>query len=71
MSHTPEFPSGVHQSSEVIAALVDRYAIVGKSTREAIDTADQLGDRDTSDIFTAVSRAIDQSLYFLDSHLQS
>jgi starvation-inducible DNA-binding protein len=70
MSHTPEFPAGVHKSSEVISALVERYAAVGKSTREAIDKADQMGDRDTADLFTAVSRDIDQALYFLEAHLQ-
>jgi starvation-inducible DNA-binding protein len=69
MSRTPEFPAGTHKSADVIAALVDRYAGVGKSSREAIDTADQLGDRDTSDLFTAVSREIDQALYFLEAHL--
>jgi starvation-inducible DNA-binding protein len=70
MSRTPEFPSGTHKSADVIAALVERYAVVAKSSREAIDTADGLEDRDTSDIFTAVSRELDQSLYFLESHLQ-
>jgi len=69
MSQTPEFPSGVHKSTEVIAALVERYAVVGKASREAIDTADQIGDRDTADLFTAVSREIDQALYFLEAHL--
>jgi starvation-inducible DNA-binding protein len=70
MSRTPEFPAGTHRSSDVLNALVERYAAVGKSTREAIDTADQQGDRDTSDLFTAVSRSIDQALYFLEAHLQ-
>jgi starvation-inducible DNA-binding protein len=70
MSHTPEFPAGVHKSSDVVTALADRYAVVGKSSREAIDKADEMGDRDTADLFTAVSREIDQALYFLEPHLQ-
>ena len=70
MSHTPEFPAGTYRSSDVVAALADRYAGVGRSSREAIDSADQLGDRDTADLFTKVSRDIDQSLYFLEAHLQ-
>ena len=52
------------------AALADRFAAVGKATRQAIDTADELHDQDTVDLFTEVSRDLDQSLYFLEAHLQ-
>ena len=70
MSHTPEFPSGVHKGLDVVTALADRYAALGKSVRAAIDQSDELGDKDTADLFTALSRELDQSLYFLESHLQ-
>jgi starvation-inducible DNA-binding protein len=70
MSHTPEFPSGVHKGLDVVTALADRYAALGKSVRAAIDESDELGDKDTADLFTALSRELDQSLYFLESHLQ-
>ena len=69
-SRVAEFPNGVHKGMEVVAALADRYAALGKSVREAIDEADDLGDKDTADLFTSVSRDLDQSLYFLESHLQ-
>ena len=70
MSRTPEFPSGVHKGNDVVAALADRFAGLGKSVRAAIDQSDELGDKDTADLFTQVSRDIDQSLYFLEAHLQ-
>jgi starvation-inducible DNA-binding protein len=70
MSRTPEFPSGVHKGNDVVAALADRFAALGKSVRAAIDQSDELGDKDTSDLFTQVSRDLDQSLYFLEAHLQ-
>jgi starvation-inducible DNA-binding protein len=70
MSRTSEFPAGTFRSGDVVAALADRYAAVGKSSREAIDAANQLSDADTADLFTEVSRGIDQSLYFLEAHLQ-
>ena len=70
MSHTPEFPTGTFKGQEVVAALADRYAAVGRSTREAIDRADELHDQDTMDLFIDVSRDLDQSLYFLEAHLQ-
>jgi len=69
MSHTPEFPANTFKAQDVVAALAERFAAVGKATREAIDAADNLHDRDTADLFTAVSRDLDQSLYFLESHL--
>ena len=69
MSHVSEFPAGVHKGQDVVAALADRYAALGKTVRAAIDDAEDFGDTDTSDLFTQVSRALDQSLYFLESHL--
>ncbi len=68
-SRTPEFPAGTHKGLEVVAALADRYAVVAKSTREAIDKSDAMGDKDTADLFTQVSRELDQALYFLEAHL--
>jgi starvation-inducible DNA-binding protein len=70
MSHIPEFPVGTHKGMDVVAALADRYAALGKSVRAAIDQSDELNDKDTADLFTQVSRDLDQSLYFLESHLQ-
>jgi starvation-inducible DNA-binding protein len=69
-SRIAEFPAGVHKAQDVVAALADRFAALGKSVRAAIDEADDLGDKDTSDLFTQVSRELDHSLYFLEAHLQ-
>src|SRR5262245_27277452 len=70
-SHTPEYPAGTCKDMAVVTALAERVAAVGKSTRAAIDSADGLGDQDTVDLFTEVSRDLDQSLYFLEAHLQA
>jgi starvation-inducible DNA-binding protein len=69
-SRVPEFPGGTHRGQDVVAALADRFATVGKTARKAIDEADDLGDKDTADLFTAVSRDLDKALYFLEAHLQ-
>ena len=69
-SRLPEFPSRTFAGQSVVEALAVRYADLGKSTREAIDKADALGDADTADLFTAASRELDQALYFLEAHLQ-
>ncbi len=39
--------------------------------RLAIDDSDALGDKDTADLYTEVSRAVDMRLWFLEAHLQS
>jgi starvation-inducible DNA-binding protein len=67
----PEFPYDVVDARGVEQAIADRYALVAKSTREAIDQADDLGDKDTADLFTEVSRVLDKDLWFIEAHLQA
>jgi len=64
------YPLDIRKVEDHVGALVDRYAALSTSTREAIDTADEAGDADTADIFTAFSRALDKNLWFLKSHLE-
>ena len=66
----PEYPAGPTESLESVQCLVDRYAALAASTREAIDTADEAGDADTADLFTQISRDLDKWLWFLEAHLQ-
>ncbi|CAN5320999.1 DNA starvation/stationary phase protection protein Dps [soil metagenome] len=68
-SRVKEFPGDNFEGLAVVAALADRYATVGKSTRAAIETADDLGDKDTADLFTGTSRELDKALWFLEAHL--
>jgi starvation-inducible DNA-binding protein len=69
-SRVPEFPQGTFRDMDVVKAMADRYAAVGNAMRDAIDEADELGDKDTADLFTEISRELDKSLYFLEAHLQ-
>ena len=69
-SRVPEFPPDAFDWKAVVTALADRYANLAKTTREAIDQGDELGDQDTVDLFTDVSRGLDKSLWFLEAHLQ-
>ena len=69
-SRVPEFPADTFAAQAVVEALAVRFAHVAKSTRAAIDAADKLGDADTADLFTDVSRELDKSLWFLEAHLQ-
>jgi len=54
-----------------VEALSSAPAAFGKSARKAIGEADELGDPDTADLFTQVSRGIDKWLWFVEAHLQA
>lgn len=64
------YPTDIHKIKDHLAALIERYGKVANSAREAIDEADDAGDKDTADILTAYSRALDKSLWFLEAHTQ-
>lgn len=65
-----DFPSGPVDSMESVRLLVERYAGLAKSTREAIDKAETAEDQDTMDMFTEISRDLDKFLWFLEAHIQ-
>lgn len=67
-SSLPEFPDKLKDDLAYVAALRDRFAKAANDTREAIDKADDLGDADTADLFTGVSRMLDKSLWMLEAH---
>lgn len=69
-SKLPPFPLNVTAEKELLQAVADRLAAFGKLAREAIDTSDEAGDKDTADLFTGVSRQIDKDLWFVEAHLQ-
>jgi len=64
------YPLDIRKVPDHLGALVERYAAVSRAARESIDTADEAGDADTADIFTAFSRTLDKNLWFLRSHLE-
>jgi len=64
------YPTNIKKMEDHVGALVERFAALSKSVREAIDTADDAGDPTTADIFTSFSRDLDKDLWFLKSHLE-
>jgi starvation-inducible DNA-binding protein len=54
-----------------VAALADRFASFCQTLRESIDKATELGDADTADLYTEISRTADKRLWFLEAHLQT
>ncbi len=65
-----EYPHEITDGSSHVEALSSALAEFGKLVRKNIDEADELGDADTADLFTGVSRDIDKSLWFVEAHLQ-
>ena len=70
-SSMPEFPTRITDSMDYVRAVAVRLAAFTNSARAAIDQTDKLGDADTADLFTEISRCADKYLYFLEAHLQS
>ena len=70
-SRLPEFPLEEFEGRALTAALADRFDAVAKATRAAIDRTASLGDADTADLLTGLSRQLDQSVWFLKAHGQS
>lgn len=65
-----EYPLDAVAGKETVAVVADRLAAFGSAARAAIDEATELGDQDTADLFTEVSRTIDKHLWFVEAHLQ-
>lgn len=64
-----EYPYDIVDGVEHITALAQRYAIYAAHLRSGIEKTDTLGDADTADLYTEISRDIDKRLWFLEAHL--
>eukprot|EP01037_Dinobryon_pediforme_P012273 gene12273-12359_t len=60
---------GIAAEKQHIFAISSALAAFGQSIREAAAATAQFGDAGTSDLFTEISRGIDQQLWFVESHI--
>ena len=63
------YPLTLAEERDHVEALSSALAVYGTSVRQAIDQTDALGDRDTADICTEISRGIDKYLWLVEAHL--
>jgi len=70
-SQLPEYPLTIAGGKEHVEVLSRSLAYFGSVVRQGIDRADEIGDKDTADIFTEISRNVDKDLWFVESHAQS
>src|SRR4051812_16423297 len=69
-STMPEYPLLLTTIAAHVDALGAALAAFGRSTRDCINQVSELGDADTADILTEVSRGIDKWLWFVEAHEQ-
>ena len=69
-SKLKNYPLSITSGRDHLFYLSTQLAVYGKSVRLAIEESDKLGDADSADLFTGISRAIDKYLWFLEAHLQ-
>jgi starvation-inducible DNA-binding protein len=69
-SQLPEYPLTIATGKEHVEALSRSLAYFGETIRRGIDQAAEIGDMDTADIFTEISRSVDKDLWFVEAHAQ-
>jgi starvation-inducible DNA-binding protein len=66
-----EYPLVISSGDEHVEALSNVLAEFSGKAREAIEELDDLGDPDSMDILTDISRGIDKWLWFVEAHQQT
>jgi starvation-inducible DNA-binding protein len=65
------YPQTITEGVAHVKALAAVLAAFGAKARAAIEESGRLGDADTADLFTGVSRELDKYLWFLEAHLHA
>ena len=70
-SRLEEYPLAIADGMAHVEAVARALSTLGREARLTIDEADKLGDADTADLFTEVSRGIDKLLWMVEAHMQA
>jgi starvation-inducible DNA-binding protein len=70
-SQLKDYPLNIANGRDHVDAVSSALAAFGKAARHAIDSSEELKDKDTADIFTEISRGVDKWLWFVEAHLQA
>ena len=63
------YPLRIADENQHIFAVAATLAAFGQSAREAIGRSAAVGDADAADLFTEISRGVDQRLWFVESQV--
>jgi starvation-inducible DNA-binding protein len=66
-----EYPLEIFEGTAHVDALSTAMSDFGKKVRKGIDETDELGDADTADLYTEISRELDKLLWFVEAHIQA
>jgi len=64
------YPLELQPIQDHISELKERFFVVGKSLRDAVEIASDAGDAGTEDLFTEVSRSVDKDAWFIGSNAE-
>ena len=65
------YPLRIADENQHIFAVAATLAAFGQSAREAIGQSATIGDADTADLFTEISRGVDHQLWLVKSHVSA
>ncbi len=68
-SYLVPYPLGIADELQHLFAVSGALAAFGGSIQEAIEKSTAIEDATTADLFTEISRGVDQQLWFVESHL--
>jgi starvation-inducible DNA-binding protein len=69
-SKLKNYPLSITAGKDHLFYLSTQLSVFGKAVRSATDQTDELGDADSADLFTQISRETDKYLWFIEAHLQ-
>jgi starvation-inducible DNA-binding protein len=69
-SKLKNYPLSITAGKDHLFYLSTQLAAFGKSVRAGIADTDELGDADSADLLTGISRDLDKYLWFIEAHLQ-
>jgi len=70
-SRLEEYPLTIANGMAHVEAVAKALSTFGHDARNTIAEADELGDADTADLFTDISRGIDKWVWFVEAHSQA
>ena len=70
-SSLSEYSAASPSGKDHVQALASSLASFGKLARRAIDSSNEFSDADTADIFTEISRGVDEWLWMVEAHVQA
>jgi starvation-inducible DNA-binding protein len=69
-SKLKNYPLSITAGKDHLYYLSSQLSTYGRALRAAIDDTGKLGDANTADLFTGISREVDKHLWFVEAHLQ-